>query len=276
MNTRSLVVGFILLTLTLFAESRADTSCFYASKKDHGDFVIFDDCGQADDTGFILSPEHQDNVQFGDDNLTCLTFSKENTFWIHENGRSIRTTFRDASCDNFESGLAIGMVDGREVYIDKNLEVILDPRFESLSHFLYDFAVVCNGPFQYEQRGEHTFRTGGKCGLINRAGEVVIEAKYPLEEREVFRDYRNAHNECPVPPIRDEASAVCHAKRHARHHDHSDNWVCYSAASDEDYWSIKFLEKDGSGHEFTMQVGAAKAELRSIRKGEYIGDATDR
>lgn len=266
----------ILIILAPLASAAADTSCFYASKKDKGDVVIFDDCGQADETGFVLSPDHKENIHFGDDNLACLAFSSENAFWVHKNGKSIRTLFYDAWCDDFEDGLAIGKVEDREVYIDSDLNVILDPGFDSLSHFRYDFAAVCNGPFRYEQHGEHTFRKGGKCGLINRSGEVVIEPRYPSENWEVFRDYRNSHNECPVPPIQDEASAICHAKRHAKHNDHTDNWIRHSVTSDGERWSIDFLESNGSGYEFTMHIGAAKADLRSIWKGDFFGNATDR
>ena len=276
MKFRLIAVASLSIILTPLASAAADISCFYASKKDEGDVVIFDNCGQADDTGFVLSPDHKDNISFGENNLACLVFSMENAFWVHKNGRSIRTLFYDAWCDDFENGLAIGILYGREVYIDSDLNVVLDPGFESLSHFRYGFAAVCNGPFRYEQNGEHTFRKGGKCGLINRSGEVVIEPQYPSENWEVFRDYRNSHNECPAPPVRDEASAICHAKRHARNNNHTDNWIRHSITSDGEQWSITFLESDGSGYEFVMNIGVAKADLRTIRKGEVFGDATGR
>jgi len=266
----------VLLFLPPLVSSAEDSGCFYSSEKDDGDLVIFDDCGQADDAGFTLAPEHRENIRFGDDDLACLAFSKENAFWVHRNGRSARTLFFDAWCDNFEGGLAIGKVEGREVYIDTNLEVVLDPGFDSLSHFRYGLAVVCNGPFHYEQHGEHTFRKGGKCGLINQQGEVVIELVYPAEEREAFRDYRNSHNECPVPPIQEEVSAVCHAKRHARNNDYTDKWSDHSVAFDGEQWSIDFLETSGSGYRFTMNIGAAKAELRTIINNDYHAEPTDR
>lgn len=97
----------------------------------------------------VLSPEHRDNIRFRDDDLACVAFSKDAAFWVHRNGEARRTLFYDAWCGEFEGGLAIGKVNGREAYIDKNLEVVFDPGFESLSHFRYDFAVVCNGPFQF-------------------------------------------------------------------------------------------------------------------------------
>ena len=111
----------------------------------------------------------------------------------------------------------------------------------------------------------------------DRTGKVVVEPAYPTEHAETFRDYRNSHNECPSPPIRESRSAVCHAKRHARHSRwHSDNWDQYSVTSDAERWTITFVESDGSGFEFTMNIGAEKAELRNISKGEFVGLGADR
>ena len=251
-----------------------DGSCFYASAKDEGDVVNFSDCGQADQSGFVLSPGHAENIQFDDNDLACLVFSKDKAFWVHKNGRSMPTLFYDAWCDNFEDGLAIGKADDREVYVDSDLDVVLDPGFESLSHFRYGYAVVCNGPFHFEYVGEHTVRKGGKCGLINRSGEVVLEPRYPSEDREVFRDYRDSRNECPSPPIRDEASAVCHAKRHARNNNHADAWIRHSTTSDGEQWSVTFLESGGSCYVFTMTIGAARADLRAIRKSDFPVETT--
>jgi len=275
-NFGLILFSLVLLTLPSAAASAMDTSCLYVSEKD-GERMFFDDCGHVDESGPVLTPAHRENIRFGEDDLACVAFSKDDAFWVHRNGKAVRTLFYDAWCGEFEGDLAIGKIDGREVYIDKNLDVVLDPGFESLSHFRYDFAVVCNGPFQYEEHGEHTFRKGGKCGLIDKAGTLVVDAIYPSEHRRTFTDYRNSHNECPPPPVLDEDSAVCHGKRHARNSDsHSGNWERYSLSSDGEQWTITFLETDGSGYEFTMEYGVDRADLRYIGEGEFVGVANDR
>ncbi|MGI9233367.1 MAG: WG repeat-containing protein [Woeseiaceae bacterium] len=275
MNYRQIILFVVSLSLAPLVSSDEDSGCFYSSEKDDGDLVIFDHCGRVDDTGFTLTPEHRENIRFGDDDLACLVFSKDNAFWVHKNGNSARTLYYDTWCDRFEGGLAIGKVEGREVYINANLEVVLNPGFDSLSHFYYGFAVVCNGPFYYEQLGEHSFRKGGKCGLINQQGEVVLEPAYPAEERVAFREYRDSHNECPVPPIREEVSAVCHAKRHARNTDYDEGWIVHSVAFDGEQWTIEFLETSRPKYRVTMNIGAAKAELRTIATSEVQAEPID-
>ena len=135
--------------------------------------------------------------------------------------------------------------------------------------FNYGHAVVCNGPFIEEVHGEHTLRKGGRCGLINREGELVLEAKYAIENRQAIVNYINSNNHCRPPPIISNESALCHAKRHVENMQfHDDDWESYTINKTPREWLIGFVERNGSGEEFTLSLDPESAHWISIVKSE--------
>ncbi len=243
----------------------ADTSCVYPSKKDDGSLDVLEGCGSINGDQINLKQSHLNNLAFSSDGLACVMFSTEDIFYVHENGQTQRTYFFDNGCDYFEEGLARGIVNGKMVYINKLLDVALSPPFEFLTSFDYGHAVVCNGPFITSTDGEHTFRTGGKCGLINKQGKLVVEAKYNIEDQQAFKDYINSNNHCPKPPAVSESAALCHAKRHVSNMDyHSAKWISHKISQFADVWIISFVEEGPDQTEFTLTLDASNAEWRSL------------
>jgi hypothetical protein len=91
---------------------------------------------------------------------------------------------------------------------------------------------------------------------------------HPVEDQLVFRDYRNAHNECPPPPIADEASALCHARRLARNLGRSDDWEAWTLERDGDVWAIEYRINDRNRSRRFMTFGAGKAEFRTEMRAD--------
>jgi hypothetical protein len=164
----------------------------------------------------------------------------------------------DNGCANFHQGLAVAQLEDRQAYVDTSLEVVLDPGFEFLGAFEEGYATVCNGPFEYERSGEHTRATGGACGMIDASGQQVMDPVHPREDV-AFRDFRNANNHCPPPPIEDESASLCHARRHAM----GQYWTSHSVERVDDAWEVlySFLSR---GRERTnlIELGREKAEVR--------------
>jgi hypothetical protein len=258
----------ILATLYLLpALVMADSSCAYPSKKDDGSIDYFEDCGSINGDKVILNNSHLNNLAFDSDGLACVMFSTEDIFYIHQNGHKQRTYFFDNGCDYFEEDLARGINNGKMVYINKQLEIALTPDFEFLSRFDYGHAVVCNGPFNEHKQGEHALRTGGRCGLINHQGELVVEAKYNIEDQQPFQDYINSNNHCPKPPVVTESAALCHAQRHVSNMDyHSEKWIRHQITKVGDIWVISFVEEDSDQQEFTLTLNASNAQWYSLVK----------
>lgn len=258
-----------LLTILLFVSLplKANQSCFYPSKKEGGSYIHFDDCGVIEGDKVTLAKLHTENVVYNEKGLACLLFSAKSVFYLHKSGRSHKVYRYDNACDYFKEGLTRGIVRDKMVFVNELLEVTIRPEFEFLTPFDYGHAVVCNGPFAEERRGEHTFRSGGKCGLIDKQGNLVVQANYGIENRKVFKHYINTHNHCPVPPVTSETSALCHAKRHISNMEyHGTDWQKIEVSAVGNTWLISFIEARVGSEEFTLVLNADTAHWESLSK----------
>lgn len=193
------LLGFLFASVPFSALANA---CYYPNKNSEGTISLIDDCGTLTDP-YELSflSDHIDNIQFDEDELACFAVSdssgafagKELVFWVHRSGKHIRTLYFEMGCQYFHEGLSVGVVDDKKVYIDKALNVVLEPGFDYLENFRDGLAKVCNGPFTYEDQGEHTSMKGGKCGIINRNGDLVLEAEHPIDAHDIFDEFRRSY-----------------------------------------------------------------------------------
>lgn len=236
----------ISIALTLVSvDTRAGESCFYPDRRDEGGIVAHHDCGDIKGDAFHMGRPHLDHVAFDKEGLACVITSQQSAFYLHRNGKSQRVYFYDNGCDYFEHDLARGLVGKHTVFVDKQLNRVLDTRFEWAESFDYGHTVVCNGPFGESTVGEHTLLTGGRCGLMNRQGTLVVEATYAIGERTAFDTYLNSHNHCAPPPITSEGAALCHARRHVANMEfYTGEWSQYSIVKRAGEWLVTFREKN--------------------------------
>lgn len=130
--------------------------------------------------------------------------------------------------------------------------------------FDYEHAIVCNGPFETIKEGEHSWKTKGQCGLIDKKGKLVVEAKYPIGDGEAFNNYINSHNNCPKPPITTIESAICHAKQRLKYSDiHKSEAKIKSTKQNGDVWLVSFSYSDEPESLFEIELNA-KAGWNSI------------
>lgn len=256
----------LLLALASLLFSRfsfADVPCGYPSKQEQS-MEFYKSCGQIKGDQFILQDFHKNNIQFDKFGLACIMAGQQ-AFYINKKGNTRRTVFFDNGCDYFEDGYARGYENGKMVYIDKQLNVKLKPDFEFLLPFDYDHAVVCNGPFETIDDGEHSRMTKGQCGLIDNQGKLVVEAKYPISDGEAFKHYINSHNHCPKPPITSNESAICHAERHLQHQSFiKQPQKILSATKNSDSWLVYFTYKDDPESVFVIELESNSAHWLSI------------
>lgn len=241
--------SFLIPTLSF-----GDVPCGYSGKREQS-IEFYKSCGQIKGDQILLSAPHIENIVFEENGLACIMVGGGTVFYINQQGQSRRVAFNDNGCDYFEEGFARGYENGKMVYIDKKLNVKLKPDFELLLPFDYEHAVVCNGPFETTQQGEYRLQRKGKCGLINKQGKLVVDAKYPIEERDIFRNYINSHNHCPKPPITTTESAICHAERHLQHNDaHKGKKKIISAVQKADIWLVRFNYSDEPESLFEIEL----------------------
>jgi hypothetical protein len=251
----------LLLVALSFTGANAQeiSGCGYRDKSLEGTYMRSDQCGLIGEAMTYLAPELLDKIYFDADGLSCVWFGQEHRFWIRRDAKSMRVPNWGGDCANFQQGLAVAQLAGRQAYIDTSLQVVLDPGFEFLGAFEEGYARACNGPFTHERNGENTRTTGGSCGMIDRSGKLVMDLVHPAEDFVPFRDFRNANNHCPAPPIEDESAALCHARRHAM----GQYWTSHSVERVGDAWEVlySFLSR---GRERTnlIELGREKAEVR--------------
>jgi hypothetical protein len=260
---------FLLLHLFLLAAMAQAIDCVIPHKVEQS-MSVQENCGRVDADG-VFHPRQAilDLTEFPDQAPACLIIiGAENEYlpyYVLGNGKSQASIFVDNGCDYFEEGLARTHVAGKVAYFDKDFTVKIATEFDEGAPFYYGHAVVCNGPFKEEQVGEHTLQRGGRCGLIDHTGELVVPAHYSIEDRDVFSKYINTHNDCEMPPIKTEADALCHGRRHARHLDHhSDNWTWYQVREKDKVWLIDFIQAEEPETRLTMEIDGESAHWNSI------------
>ena len=264
----------LLIIVCLISSHSLATSCVYPDKIAQS-LLENSDCGEISPQGELLfSQKLLAKVDFSADLPACVLVGTGETysaFYLDKLGNSRSTQFFDNGCDYFKEGLARTFVDEKVAYFDKSLAVSIQTDFEQGAPFYYEHAIVCNGPFVEEKIGEHTLQSGGRCGLIDHEGKVVVAAEYRIEDQDVFTAYINSHNECTPPPVTTEASALCHGRRHARHLDyHSDDWTWYQVRQGDEVWYIDFAQANEPDVKITLELDKATAQWNSIIPQEDI------
>ena len=257
--------NLLLLSLLFSPLGHAETSCFYPSKTNDYSFQKSEQCGAFSNGLFHISNAVFDDISFSNSGPACILINKDQLYFVNKDRRSIQTILYDNGCDKFQEELARGVNSGKHVYVNEKLEVVLEPGFEKLSQYSYGHAVVCNGPFIEEAHGEHTFFTGGSCGLLDNRGNLVVTAEHNIEDRTVFEYYINSHNHCSPPPVTKAEVAICHAKRHIDNSGHDDpDWSTVETTRLGSTWIITYENLIDNRRKFTLQLGRESAHWESI------------
>ena len=183
---------YILLTVTtLFVgcnntpDYPKDAHCAYMPKvadEYSSEFSSQGICGQFIDEDTIkIDPKHLKNMDFGEGNVTVLyanasSEGKKNVFYISKLGKTIHTYFFDNGADYFHDGLARVIKKGKIGFINENLEVVIEPKYDYARFFENGKAKVCNGCSE-KKDGEHSMMVGGKWGLIDTTGKLIEPIK---------------------------------------------------------------------------------------------------
>jgi len=160
-------------------------NCAYVPKQStdnpYPELTTYENCGAIDeDRTLIVKKEHLDNMSFNEDGLACIYVNRARVFYVRQDGRTIESLYYDNGCDYFEEGLARGRIDGKIIFFNTKLEVVIETPFESALPFKGGYAAVCNGGYA-EQNGEYTFMRGGACGYIDHSGNLIVPLKYSRE-----------------------------------------------------------------------------------------------
>ena len=183
---------YIILTLTtLFMGCSSSSSypkdahCAYIPKvtgKEISQMGSQGVCGQFIDADTIkIDPEHLKKINFEGDSYAILyanasSKGKRNVFYVTTEGKTIHTFFFDNGADYFHDGLARVIKKGKIGFINHDLEVVIEPKYDYARFFENGKARVCNGCTE-KKDGEYSMMVGGKWGIIDTTGKLIEPMK---------------------------------------------------------------------------------------------------
>ena len=111
--------------------------------------------------------------------------------YIDTTGKTIlRPYLFDNGPDYFKEGLSRYVENDLIGFIDEKYQLVIKAQYEYVTSFHNGYATFCVGCKEVPSKegSEHTKREGGKWGMINKKGKVVVEAIY--DNPIVFREHK--------------------------------------------------------------------------------------
>jgi hypothetical protein len=183
---------FIIILCLLFHPIAQAADCTYLAKKSkenpNPELSPQGKCGELiSQDEFQIYPKHLNNLSFKSG--LAEVFVGDKVFYIAESGKAARTPLYDNGADYFVEGLARILSKGKFGYMDPSLNVAIKPEYDFAFPFENGIAVVCNG-CRAKEKGEHPSLAGGKWGVIDKSGAIVIPLKQSKEELMNHADYK--------------------------------------------------------------------------------------
>jgi WG containing repeat len=148
--------------------ANADYSCTYSSKA-KSDVVQVDHCASADAAGHIhLKRQHLRALDFDRQGLASVYIGGGWRYFSRD-GRSAPVMTMDNGADSFADGLARSPVGAKVGFIDRNLTLVIPPRYNGALPFENGSAAVCVD-CKLTSEGEHSSYDGGRWTCIDRHG----------------------------------------------------------------------------------------------------------
>lgn len=171
-------------------------SCSYlpvatVSNPDPG-MSFFENCIRVSPDGtFDLIEPHLAQIDFGDDDLAIL-HADSGWAWVSRSGKTAWAYTFDNGADYFVEGLARTVRGSKVGFVDRDLNVVIEPVWDFATPFEDGLAAVCTGCRSVPacEGCEHSKMVGGQWGYIDTTGAVVLPvslAQDQLPTREAVR-----------------------------------------------------------------------------------------
>jgi len=164
--------------------ANADYSCTY-SPKTRADVLHFEHCAWSDAAGRThLKHRHRLALNFDQYGLASVNIAG-GWYYVRRDGRLARVMTMDNWAEPFADGLARSPVGSKIGFINRNLTLVIPPRYDGALPFEHGWAEVCID-CKLTSDGEHSWHEGGRWGCIDHHGR----------ERETFGPGRHAGQVC--------------------------------------------------------------------------------
>ena len=180
----------LVVLLACAGAPAAALDCVYAAAEPAAELAPRGDCGRISAGGIELSPRHLAALHFDAEGLGRV-YAASRVFYVLASGRSAEVLLVDNGPDDFRDGLARGVAGGKVGFVDRSLAFRIPARWDHALPFERGHAVVCDGCVELEvEGGEHRVREGGRWGLIDRAGRIVVPVEHTKEGLAASAAYR--------------------------------------------------------------------------------------
>lgn len=182
-SLRRALVGAPLLLLAGFA-GRYDLPCYYTPSVEVDPSMFLREhqgCARLDAAGEpTIAPRHLEAADY-EDGFASLLIAHD-WYYVRPDGTSLRVITYDNGPDYWAEGLVRVRRDGKIAYADRDLQVVIPPRYDWGWPFEGGRALVCSGCSWGEPVGEHRFMEGGHWGYIDRSGHEIVPVRLTRDE----------------------------------------------------------------------------------------------
>jgi len=136
--------------------------------------------GYKDKAGHVVIPPRYSIAS----DFTDYGYGYANGFWIGLHGEKLYEPFvYDNGPDYLSDGLMRYVQGGKVGFLNECLDVVIAARFDHADPFQKGVAVFCNGcvSVPVDAGGEYHMMQGGKWGVIDKQGRVVVPMIYSHE-----------------------------------------------------------------------------------------------
>jgi TPR repeat protein len=166
------------------AEIRA-TGCSYVPARvanQYAELTYFESCAwKTDANELVVMRDHLENLSY-EGGLAALS-AEGQYFYVNEQGESAPVVTYDNGADYFVEGRARTVREGKVGFIDRQLRLVIPPRYDWAFPFEGGRALVCEGCARERSPGEeHSSMVGGTWGYIDTQGKEAVPIRYTCEE----------------------------------------------------------------------------------------------
>ncbi|GBF43722.1 hypothetical protein LPTSP2_30250 [Leptospira ellinghausenii] len=167
MYQKYLFITLLLMTGSLFSQSKGITSF-----EENGLFGFKDKKGKV-----IIKPQYEQAMEFS---KSSVAFVVSKNKWIcidTKNNFLLESFLYDNGPDYIVESLARYVEEGKMGFHNERCQKVIEAQYDFAYPFENGYAIVCNG-CELQPEGEHKRIVGGKYGIINKKGKIVLPIEY--------------------------------------------------------------------------------------------------
>lgn len=167
MYLRYFCISLLLMASSLFSQSKGITSF-----EENGLYGFKDKKGKV-----VIKPQYEQAMEFS---KSSVAFVVSKNKWVCINSKNqilLESFLYDNGPDYIVESLARFVENAKIGFHDERCQKVIEAQYDFVYPFENGYAIVCNG-CELKPEGEHKRILGGKYGIINRKGKLVLPIDY--------------------------------------------------------------------------------------------------